>query len=141
MNKTQFLKYFKKKKLSSNDDTEITVTKVTTSATQNISNAELYPVEDEIKKSVKRPSKYQNILQKSKEKLEFMLIVLELRQQLRSLLQSILNTLLNSWEIKFKERTSNVMFKKAGRPNLLEGNLIKKSERYCHRNESCKRCN
>ena len=94
MNKTQFLKYFKKNKLSSNDDTEITVTKVTTSATQNISKAELYPVDDEIKKSVKRPSNYQKILQKSKEKLEFMLIVLELRQQLRSLLQSISNTIL-----------------------------------------------
>ena len=59
MNQTQFLEYFKKKKLSSNDDIEITVTKVITSANQNISNAELSLVEDEIEKSVKRTSKYQ----------------------------------------------------------------------------------
>ena len=37
MNKTQFLEYFKKKTLSSNDHTEITVTKVVNSATKNIS--------------------------------------------------------------------------------------------------------
>ena len=54
MNKTQFLEYFKKKKLSSNDYTEITV-KVVTSTTQNVSNAELSPAEDEIEKPVKRP--------------------------------------------------------------------------------------
>ena len=59
MNQTQFLEYFKKKKLSSNDDIEITVTKVITSANQNISNVELSLVEDEIEKSVKRTSKYQ----------------------------------------------------------------------------------
>ena len=59
MNQTQFLEYFKKKKLSSNDDIEITVTKVITFANQNISNAELSLVEDEIEKSVKRTSKYQ----------------------------------------------------------------------------------
>ena len=52
MNKTQFLEYFKKKS-SSNDGTEITVSKVVTSATQNISNAELSLVEDEIEKPVK----------------------------------------------------------------------------------------
>ena len=48
MNKTQFLEYFKKNKLSSSDNTEITVTKVVTSATQIISDAELSLVEDEI---------------------------------------------------------------------------------------------
>ena len=57
MNKTQFLEYFKKKKLSSSYDTENSVTNVVTSATQNISNAELSPVEDEIENSAKRPSK------------------------------------------------------------------------------------
>ena len=48
MNKTQFLEYFKNNKLSSSDNTEITVTKVVASATQIISNAELSLVEDEI---------------------------------------------------------------------------------------------
>ena len=59
VNKTQFLEYLKKKKYSSNDDTEITATKIAISGTQTISIAELSLVEDEIKKSVKRPSKYQ----------------------------------------------------------------------------------
>ena len=58
INKTQFLDYCKKKKLSSNDDTKITVTKVVTSSTQTISNAELSLVKEEIEKSVKQTSKY-----------------------------------------------------------------------------------
>ena len=84
MNKTQFLEYFKKKTLSSNDHTEITVTKVVNSATKNISNNELSLVEDKIEKSIKRPSKYEKTVLK--------LLVLELLQQLRSLFQSIANS-------------------------------------------------
>ena len=61
---SKFLEYFKKKKFSSNDDTEITVTKVVTSATQNISNAELSFIEYKIEKSVKRPSKHQKTIPK-----------------------------------------------------------------------------
>ena len=41
------------KKKSSNDDAEVTVSKVVTSTTLNISNAELSLVEDEIEKPVK----------------------------------------------------------------------------------------
>ena len=66
MNKTQFLEYFKKKKLSSSYDTENSVTNVVTSATQNISNAELSPVEDEIENFVKPPSKYEKTIHESK---------------------------------------------------------------------------
>ena len=62
MNKTRFLDYFKKKKFSSNDNIEITVTKVVTSTTQNTSNAELSLFEEEIEKSSKRPSKYQKTI-------------------------------------------------------------------------------
>lgn len=76
MNKTQFLEYFKNNKLSSSDNTEITVTKVVASATQIISNAELSLVEDEIEVKISE----NNPLKKSKEKLGFMLIVLELLQ-------------------------------------------------------------
>ena len=97
------LELFKKKKLSSNDDTKTTVTKVVTSATQNISNDELSFVEDEIEKSFKRPSKYQKTIhEKNKAKLEFRLIDMELLQQLRSLLQSIANIL--STKCKFPEK-------------------------------------
>ena len=59
MNKTKILEYFKKRKLSSNVDTEITVNNVVTSTTLNILKVELSLVEDEIGKSVKQPSKYQ----------------------------------------------------------------------------------
>ena len=41
MSKTRFFEYFKKKKLSSNDNAENSVTKVVTPVTQNISNAEV----------------------------------------------------------------------------------------------------
>ena len=62
MNKTQFLEYFKKRKLSSSYDTENSVTNVVTFATQNISNAELSPGEDEIENFVKPPSKYEKTI-------------------------------------------------------------------------------
>ena len=60
-----------------------------------------------------------------------MLIVLELLQQLKGLLQkygkySFNQTTVNFWKYKFKGGASNVMFKKAERPNPLESNLIKK---------------
>ena len=45
-----------------NDDSEITVTEVVASTTQNISNAEFSLVEDEIGNSAKRPSKYQKTI-------------------------------------------------------------------------------
>lgn len=45
-----------------NDDSEITVTEVVASTTQNISNAEFSLVEDEIENSAKWPSKYQKTI-------------------------------------------------------------------------------
>lgn len=45
-----------------NDGSEITVTEVVASTTQNISNAEFSLVEDEIENSAKRPSKYQKTI-------------------------------------------------------------------------------
>ena len=62
INKTQFLEYLKKKKLSSNDVTKITVNKIAISGTQTISVVELSLVEGEIKKSVKWLSKYQKTI-------------------------------------------------------------------------------
>ena len=45
-----------------NDGSEITVTEVVASTTQNISNAEFSLVEDEIENSAKRPSKSQKTI-------------------------------------------------------------------------------
>ena len=54
MSKTQFFEYFKKKKLSSNDNAENSVTKVVTPVTQNISNAEVSFVSRVLKPSYAR---------------------------------------------------------------------------------------
>ena len=54
MSKTQFFEYFKKKKLSSNDNAENSVTKVVTPVTQNISNAEVSFVSRVMKSSYAR---------------------------------------------------------------------------------------
>ena len=49
-------------KHSANGGTEIIVIKVVTSVSQNILNAELSLVKDEIEMSVKQPSKYQKAI-------------------------------------------------------------------------------
>ena len=54
MSKTQFFEYFKKNKLSSNDNAENSVTKVVTPVTQNISNAEVSFVSRVMKSSYAR---------------------------------------------------------------------------------------
>ena len=60
MNKEQFLNYFKnKEKKSSEKAEEIIVTKVVSSATKEITNAELMFVTNEIEKSRARPKQYQ----------------------------------------------------------------------------------
>lgn len=62
MNRKEFLHYFKQKELASdtNNKKEITVTKMDTSSTNDISNAKLTLVKEEIQKYVKISAKYQN---------------------------------------------------------------------------------
>ena len=94
MDKTEVFEYFKKKKLSSNDDTEITVTKGGTYATQNIPHAELSFADDKIEKSVKRTSKYQKrIPEKIKRQVGIYASSFGTASVLRSLLQVIANIL------------------------------------------------
>ena len=60
MNKERFLSYFEKKDNNNTKNAkEITVTKVISSATKEITNAELRFVANEIDKSNGRPKKYQ----------------------------------------------------------------------------------
>ena len=71
-------------KHSANGGTEIIVIKVVTSISQNILNAELSLVKDEIEMFVKQPSKYQKAIPENS---------FRTAQQLTSLLQTIANTL------------------------------------------------
>ena len=125
MNKTQFLEYFKKNKLSSSDNTEITVTKVVTSATQIISNAEY------LLSKTKSKSEYQKtILKKIKREVGIYANSFGTASVIKKFTSkyskySFNRTTANIWENKFKDG-ANVMFKKAERPNLLVSNLIKK---------------
>ena len=51
MNKEKFLRYFKKKENTSENNEDVTVTNVVTSVTKDITNAELSFAANEIKKS------------------------------------------------------------------------------------------
>ena len=67
MNKEQFLHYFYKKDKNTENAEEITVTKVVSSATTEITNGELRFAVNEINKSHGRPEKYlKGILEKVK---------------------------------------------------------------------------
>ena len=59
MNKEKFLRYFKKKENTSENNEDVTVTNVVTSVTKDITNAELSFAANEIKKSHSRPKQYQ----------------------------------------------------------------------------------
>ena len=103
-----------------------------TSATNNISNAELHLVEDEIKNSVKRTTKYQKkIPHNVKQEVSIYaksfgtasaIIKFKLKYGRK---YSFNRTTINSWKLKYKDGANNVTFKKVGRPNLLDDNLIK----------------
>ena len=71
MNKEHFLHYFKIKDINNEKAEEVTVTKVVSSATKEITNAELRFAANEIDKSHGRPKKYQKEIPE-KGKLEIM---------------------------------------------------------------------
>jgi len=104
-----------------------------TSATKNVSNAELHLVEDEIEKSVKRPIKYhKSIPENIKQEVgmyahSFGTASAIKKYELKyGTKYSFNRTTINSWKLKYKDGANNVTFKKVGRPNLLDDNLIKK---------------
>ena len=60
MNKEKFLLYFKKKeKVSDPENSDVRITNVVKSATNDITKTEITLVEDEIQKSCSPPDKYQ----------------------------------------------------------------------------------
>ena len=129
MNKSQFLEYFKQKKTYSKEDSGIVVTKVVNSATSDISNAELSIVEDEIKNSVQRPSTYQKAIpERIKREVGtyadgFRTAAAMKKLRAKYSKYSFNRTTINSWKKKFKDADT---FEKAGRPNLLDSDLLKK---------------
>jgi len=136
MKKKDFLQYFKKRELVSNtnNENEVTITNIVTSATEDISNAELTFVEEEIQKSIKRPEKYQKAIpEQIKREVGMYANDFGTASAIKKFTvkydKYIFNrTTVNSWKNKYNSTIANkdVVFKKAGRPNLLDNNLIKK---------------
>ena len=132
MNKKQFLLYFKKKEKVSDPENsdDVKITNVVTSATKDITNAELTLVEDEIQKSCSRPVKYQKAIpEKIKKEVGIHGNIFGTASAIKTFSikykkYTFNRTTVNSWKAKCKN--TNAVFKKAGRPNLLDDNLIKK---------------
>ena len=121
MNKESFLEYFKRKDLASKDDT-IQITKIVTSATNNISNTELHLVEDEIKKSVKHLTKYQKeIPDNVKQEVGIYTnsfgtasVIKKFKLKYYGKKYSFNRTTIDSWNLKYKDGANSVTFKKVG---------------------------
>ena len=132
MNKQSFLEYFQQKATCSKDTTEINITKIVSSATKNVTNAELTLVEKEIENSVNRPRKYEkDIPKKIKQEVgiyadSYGTAAALKKFKLKYSKFTFNRTTVNSWKNKFKGGVNSATFKKAGRPNLLNENLLKK---------------
>ena len=128
MNKEQFLHYFLKKDENIQKAEEITVTKVASSATKKLTNDELRFVVNEIDKLHGRPKKYQKELP---EKVGNHALTFEATSAIKTFSVkypkfTFIRTLVNNWKNKCKTGDNNFVFKKVGRSNLLDDNLMKK---------------
>ena len=132
MNKEHFLHYFKIKDKNTEKAEEITFTKVVSSAKKEITNAELRFAANEIDKSHDRPKKYQKeIPEKVKREvgnhaLTFGTSSAIKKFSVKYLKFRFIRTSVNNWKNKCKTGGDTFVFKKAGRPNLLDDNLIRK---------------
>lgn len=132
MNKAKFLEYFKRKETPSRDESGITITKVVASSTNAVTNAELTLVENEIEKSCKEPSNYQKeIPKKIKQEVGIYADSFGTAAAIKKFSAkygkyTFHRTTVNSWKNKFKGGVKNGTFNKAGRPNLLDNDLMKK---------------
>ena len=133
MNKEKFLRYFKKKENTSENDEDITITNVVTSVTKDVTNAELSFAVDEIKKSHSRPKQYQKqIPENVKREVGKYASIFGTSSAIKKFSlkypkHSFIRTSVNNWKNKFKEgRDGDVVLKKVGRPNILDDHLIRK---------------
>ena len=132
MNKEHFLHYFKIKDKNTEKAEEITVTKVVSSATKEITNAELTFAANEIDKSHGRPKKYQKeIPEKVKREVGNHALTFGTSSAIKKISVKypkfrFIRTSVNNWKNKCKTGDDTFVFKKVGRPNLLDDNLIRK---------------
>ena len=132
MNKDQFLHYFFKKDKNTEKTEEITVTKVVSFAMKEIMNTELTFAVNEINKSDGRPKKYQKeIPEKVKREVANRTLTFGTSSAIKKFSAkypkfTFIGTSVNNWKNKCKTGGDNFVFKKVGRPNLLNDNLIKK---------------
>ena len=130
MNKEKFLLYFKKKeKVSDPENSDVRITNVVKSATNDITKAEITLVEDEIQKSCSRPDEYQKgIPEEIKKEVGMYANIYRTASAIKRFSTkyekyTFNRTTVNSWKAKSKNES---VFNKAGRPNILGESLIKK---------------
>ena len=134
MNKEQFLHYFFKKYKNTEKAEEIKVAKVTFSATKEITNPELRFAVNEIDKSHSRPKKYQKEIPKKVKRedgnhsLTFGTSSAIKKFSVKYPKFTFIRTSVNNWTNKCETGGDNFVFKKVGRPNLLDDKLIKKNK-------------
>ena len=134
MNRKQFREYFR-----SNDDTsgsstndEVRITSIISSASNNITNAEVALAEEELRRCA-RPRKYQcNIPENVKREVGAYALEFGTKSAIKKFTKKypryvFIRTSVNNWKCKCKTGQVDVNFqKKIGRPNLLEDDLLKK---------------
>lgn len=131
MNKEKFLNYFKKNGKKTEQGEEIVVTKIVSAATKEVTNAELRFVADEVEKSHARPKQYQkDIPEKLKKEIGHHALTYGTASAVKKYSKKfpkykIIRTSVNNWKKKCNTG-EDVVFKKPGRPNLLNQSLIKK---------------
>ena len=132
MNKEHFLHYFKIKDKNTEKAEEITLTKVVSSTTKEITNVDLRFAANEIDKSRGRLKKYQKeIPEKVKREVGNHALTFGTSSAIKKFSvkypkNRIIRTSVNNWKNKCKTRGDTFVFKKVGRPNLLDDNLVRK---------------
>jgi len=131
MNKEKFLNYFKKKN-DNNDKDDVNITNVVAAVTPEVTNAELSYVAAEIDKSATRAKKYQKTIPEDvrKEVGQYALIhgtsSAIKKYSSKYTKYNFIRTSVNNWKNKFKGGRNDVVFKKVGRPNILDDHLLRK---------------
>lgn len=132
MNNEKFLLYFKKneKVIDADSYGDVRITNVIKPATQDVTNAELNLVAEEVQKSCSRRDKYQkSIPEKIKKEVGAYANIHGTASAIKKFSSkydkhTFNRTTVNSWKAKCKNPSQT--FKKVGRPNLLDDTLLKR---------------
>ena len=134
MNKEKFLLYFKKneKIVDHENDNEVKITNVIKLATSDITNAELTLVAKEIQKSCNQKVKYQKAVPETiKKEVGMYAKVYGTAWAVKVFSSKYAKYNFNRTTVNYckaKCKVTNPIFKKAGRPNLLDKTLLKKGK-------------